>query len=182
VPIPAGTYRLGPDNATLSVHTERAGAAAKAGHDLVIHVTAWEADLTVADDPSRSTMSLTADSSSLRVIEGTGGLQALGEEDVASIHRTIDDEVLRRQDIAFRSTSVEADGETLRARGELTIGDTTRPVEFDLVGAEGAPLTGSAVVVQSEFGIKPYSALFGALKVRDEVRVELEGHLDPQSR
>ena len=43
MPIQAGRYRLGRDNATLSVLTERAGAAAKAGHDLVIRVTSWEA-------------------------------------------------------------------------------------------------------------------------------------------
>ena len=30
--------------------------------------------------------------------------------------------------------------------------------------------------------MKPYSALFGALKVKDEVQVVLEGHLEPQSR
>jgi polyisoprenoid-binding protein YceI len=182
VSIPAGSYRLGPGNATLSVHTARAGAAAKAGHDLVIHVTAWEADLDVADDPAETAIRLTADATSLRVIEGTGGIQALGDEDVSSIHKTIDDEVLRRQGIAFRSTSVEADGDALRARGDLTIGESTRPVEFDLVSADGTKLVGSAVVVQSEFGIKPYSALFGALKVKDEVRVELDGQLDPQSR
>jgi polyisoprenoid-binding protein YceI len=182
VSFPAGRYRLGPDNATLSVHTERGGAAAKAGHDLVIHVTAWDADLTLGDDPAESTMSLRADARSLRVIEGTGGMQSLGEDDVASIHQTIDEEVLRRQDISFRSTSVEADGDTLRARGELTVAGSTGPIEFDLVDAGGGELRGSALVVQTDFGMKPYSALFGALKVRDEVRVELEGHLDPQSR
>ena len=42
-----GTYRLGPDDGTLSVRTGRTGAAAKAGHDLLIHVTAWEATLAV---------------------------------------------------------------------------------------------------------------------------------------
>jgi hypothetical protein len=30
--------------------------------------------------------------------------------------------------------------------------------------------------------MKPYSALFGALKVKDDVEVVLEGHLGPQSR
>src|SRR5512132_1912784 len=34
VSIQSGTHRFGPDNATLSVLTHRAGAAAKAGHDL----------------------------------------------------------------------------------------------------------------------------------------------------
>ena len=49
--IPAGTYTLGPDDGTLSVRTQRTGAAAKAGHNLLFHVTSWEAVLTVADDP-----------------------------------------------------------------------------------------------------------------------------------
>ena len=178
----AGRYRLGPDNATLAVRTERGGAAAKAGHDLLIHVTAWEATLVIADDPGATTMELTADPTSLRVQEGTGGIQALGDEDVASIHQTIDEEVLGRQGISFRSTRVEADGDTLRARGDLTIVGNTQPVEFDLVSSDGGKLSGSAVVTQTAFGMKPYSALFGALKVKDEVQVVLEGHLETQSR
>jgi polyisoprenoid-binding protein YceI len=178
----AGRYRLGPDNATLAVRTARAGAAAKAGHDLLIHVTAWEATLVVADDPDASSMELTADATSLRVQEGTGGIQALGDEDVASIHQTIDEEVLGRQEISFRSTGVEADGDRLRARGDLTIVGNTQPIEFDLVSGDGGELSASAVVTQTAFGMKPYSALFGALKVKDEVEVMLEGHLDAQSR
>jgi len=47
----AGTYHLGPDDGTLSLHTRRTGAAAKAGHDLLIDVTAWEGTLTVGDSP-----------------------------------------------------------------------------------------------------------------------------------
>ncbi len=38
-------------------------------------------------------------------------------------------------------------------------------------------LSGTAVVTQSDWGMKPYSALFGALKVKDEVEVVLEGHV-----
>ena len=107
----SGTHRLGPDTATLAVHTGRAGAAAKAGHDLVIHVTAWEATLNLADDPADTTMELTADASSLRVQEGTGGIQALGDDDVANIHQTIDDEVLLRRDIRSAPPgSAEPDG------------------------------------------------------------------------
>ncbi|HEU0023637.1 MAG TPA: YceI family protein [Thermoleophilaceae bacterium] len=177
-----GSYRLGPENATLSVRTERSGAAAKAGHDLVIHVTAWEALLEVADDPGGTGMQLTADPGSLRVITGTGGMQALGDDDVASINKTIDEEVLGRQEIRFRSTAVEADGDTLRARGDLTLVGNTRPIEFDLAAGEGGAVNGTAVVTQTAFGMKPYSALFGALKVTDEVQVVLEGHLEPQSR
>jgi polyisoprenoid-binding protein YceI len=182
VSLQAGRYRLGPDNATLAVRTERAGAAAKAGHDLLIHVTAWEATLVVTDDPGGMSMELTADATSLRVQEGTDGMQALGDEDVASIHQTIDNEVLKRQEISFRSTGVQVDGDRLRAHGDLTIVGNTQPVEFDLVSGDAGELSGSAVVTQTAFGMKPYSALFGALKVKDEVEVVLEGHLDAQSR
>ena len=103
--VQAGRYRLGRDNATLSVHTERAGAAAKAGHDLVIRVTSWEGELAIADDPAFTSMELSADAASLRVVKGTGGMQALREDDVDNIEQTINDEVLMRQDIRFRSTA-----------------------------------------------------------------------------
>jgi polyisoprenoid-binding protein YceI len=179
VSLPAGTHQLGPDNATLSVRTKRSGAAAKAGHDLLIHVTAWEATITAGEHPADTSMELRADAGSLRVIEGTGGIQALGEDDIANIHQTIDDEVLKRREITFRSTRVEpaGDGDRFKVEGELTIVDQTRSISFELDVAEDGALRASAVVTQTEWGMKPYSALFGALKVHDDVEVALEGHL-----
>ena len=94
--IPAGTYTLGPGQGTLSLRTTRTGAAAKAGHDLLIHVTSWEATLDVGEDPAATRIALDADGASLRVREGTGGMQALGDDDRANIEKTIDDEILKR--------------------------------------------------------------------------------------
>ena len=171
--IEPGTHRFGPSNATLSVQTRRGGAAAKAGHDLTLHVTAWEGTLTVGDDGAPAGAELSADATSLRVQAGTGGMKALDDADKANIHQTIDDEVLERRDIAFRSTSVQGG----RVEGELTLGDTTRPLALDLtVDGDGA-VSGHATVKQSDWGMKPYSALFGTLKVLDEVEVALEGQL-----
>jgi len=180
VSLETGTHRLGPANATLSVRTGRSGAAAKAGHDLLIDVTEWSATIVVRDEPAAATLELTANPSSLRVREGTGGMQALGEEDLDNIHQTIDDEVLRRRTISFRSRSAElAPGEGLiRAEGELELFGNSRPIAFNLrISADGA-VAATAVVKQSEWGMKPYTALFGALKVADEVEVVLEGHLE----
>src|SRR5436309_953127 len=61
---------LGPDNATLTIRTGRSGGAAKAGHDLLIEVGSWQATLDLEGQPA---LTLSADSSSLRVLEGTGG-------------------------------------------------------------------------------------------------------------
>ena len=173
--IEPGTYRLGPADGTLSVRTQRTGAAAKAGHNLLIHVTAWEATLELG---AAASVSLDADATSLRVQEGTGGVQALGEDDKDSIRKTIDDDVLRGKPIAFRSTDVRVgDGGQVEVRGELTLAGATAPIAFDVLIADDGRVTGSAVVKQSDWGMKPYSTLFGTLKVVDEVEVAIDARV-----
>ena len=169
----SGRYELGPDEATLSVRTERAGAAAKAGHDLLIHVDDWRGTLDVGEDGSPRAVELTAEPASLRVIEGTGGMQSLGDDDIENIHQTIRDEVLGTETIEFSSS--KADGPTIE--GELKLAGASAPVSFDLELGDHGELKACAVVTQTEWGIKPYSALFGALKVKDEVVVSIEGTL-----
>jgi polyisoprenoid-binding protein YceI len=170
-------YELGPDNGTLAVRTGRTGTVAKAGHDLLIHVTKWRGTLDDGDEPS---VTLDAVGASLQVREGTGGMKALDDGDMANIQQTIDDDVLKRQDISFRSTRVEETGGGFSVTGDLTLRGTTRPIAFDLELEDGR-VRGTAVVKQTEWGMKPYSALFGALKVADDVRVEIDAELG-QSR
>ncbi len=171
--IQTGTYKLGPDNASLHVETGRSGAAAKAGHDLIIDVNAWEATLEVGDS---SSLALSADPTSLHVREGHGGMQALKDDDKDDILKTIDKDVLKKKSIAFRSSSVEPAGEGLTVSGDLELGGKSKPISFEL-SESGGTVTGSATIKQSDWGIKPYSALFGALKVNDEVTVVVEGKL-----
>jgi polyisoprenoid-binding protein YceI len=175
--IASGTYVFGPEQATLTVHTRKGGAAAKAGHDLTIEVTAWQATLTVADDPAASSLELTADPDSLKVREGHGGMMALGDEETASIEQSMREEVLKGTAIAYRSTSVAADGDGgLHVEGELELNGRRQPLAFDLALADGR-VRGAATVTQTAFGMKPYSALFGTLKVLDDVRVEVDAAL-----
>jgi polyisoprenoid-binding protein YceI len=161
------------------VQTRRAGAAAKAGHDLLIHVTEWKATITIGDSPADTGVELNVDPTSLRVREGHGGIQALDDDAIDNIEQTINDDVLLRREIAFRSTSASpADDDTIRVEGELTLFGNTRPIGFDLRAGDDGAVAASAVVKQSDWGMKPYSALFGALKVADDVTVTLEGHVD----
>ena len=160
-------HTFGPENATLTVRTKRTGAASKAGHDLLIEVTAWSATLDPEADPA---LTLTADPGSLRVLEGTGGIQALDDESKAGIAQTIDEEVLVGRPIEFRSTSVEGE----RVEGELELAGERHPIGFELAAGADGRFTGRATVKQSDWGMKPYTALFGTLKVADEVDVAFE--------
>ncbi|HEY2160265.1 MAG TPA: YceI family protein [Solirubrobacteraceae bacterium] len=177
--IAPGKHTLGPENGELLVRTGRTGGAAKAGHDLVIEVTSWNATLELAEDPARSSIALSADGGSLRVREGHGGISKLDDSDRQGITRTIDEEILKGAEIEFRSTAVEsgASADQLRVRGELELAGTTRPVEFEVRLGQDGQLTGEATIRQSDWGMKPYSTLFGALKVADEVKVTVEADL-----
>ncbi|HET7050764.1 MAG TPA: YceI family protein [Solirubrobacteraceae bacterium] len=176
MPLTPGRHAVGPENGRLTVHTMKGGAAAKAGHNLVIEVTSWQGALHVGDE---TTVTLRADARSMRVREGSGGMTSLGDGDKENIEQTIDDEVLKGTPIEFRSTACEVspEGDRLTVSGELELAGRRAPVTFELL-VEGGRLSGSATVKQTDFGMKPYSALFGTLKVLDEVQVAVDARLD----
>jgi polyisoprenoid-binding protein YceI len=176
--IEPGTHAIGPADGTLTVHTGKHGAAAMAGHNLRIEVTAWTATVTIGAAPAQTSLELTADSKSLRVLEGTGGAKHLGDDDKTNIAKTINKEVLKGTDIAFRSTSVDGDANgRLSVQGELTLSGTTQPITFDLALGDDRTISASATITQSNWGMKPYSALFGTLKVNDDVEVTIDATL-----
>jgi polyisoprenoid-binding protein YceI len=179
VALVTGTHRLGPDNATLQVLTYREGVAAKVGHDLVIEVTRWEATLEIAAEPASWSVELSADSRSLEVRDGTGGVKPLTDKDRRDIRKTIDDKVLHGQPIAFRSSAVRPlDGDSrLAVEGDLTIAGSTRPIAARLDLAGDGRVSGTIPVTQSDWGIKPYRGLMGALKLRDELEIVIAARL-----
>lgn len=177
--IPPGSYQLGPEDGRLTVHTQRSGAAAMAGHNLVIDVTSWKAVLTAGEAAADLRVELDVDGGSLRVREGTGGMQTLEPQHKQEIEQTIDDEVLKRDAISFRSTGAAPaqDGEGVTVEGDLTLRGTSRPISFDVSAEEDGTVSASTVIRQTDYGIKPYSTLFGALKVVDEVEVRIAARL-----
>jgi polyisoprenoid-binding protein YceI len=170
------THKVGPENGRLTVHTRKGGAAAKTGHDLVIEVTSWEGTLDLGD---QTTIMLRADARSMRVREGSGGMTSLRDDDKSNIEQTIDNEVLKGTPIEFRSTACQLspEGDRMRVTGELELAGRRAPVTFEL-SLNGGRVSGSATVKQTDFGMKPYSALFGTLKVLDEVQVAVDARLD----
>jgi polyisoprenoid-binding protein YceI len=170
--IPPGRHSLGPGNASLEVRTYREGVAAKAGHDLIIDVTRWEATLEVAGEPAGWTIELDADPRSLEIREGLRGVKPLTARDRVEIRRNIDEKVLGDHPIRFRSTGVRAgQGGRLTVDGELAIAGSTGSLSAQLSVEEQGGISGTIPLRQSQWGIKPYRGLMGALKVRDEIEI-----------
>ena len=157
---------FGPDERPPPVRTGRSGAAAKAGHDLLIQVTAWDGTLDPDGDPA---VTLSADPRSLRVLEGTGGMQALDDDDKAGIEQTIDDEVLKGAAIRFRSTELRRAARH-GVEGDLTL--RARRARSRSTGRRRGRRAQRRGGRQAEqLGHEALLALFGALKVVDEVEV-----------
>jgi len=175
VTIAGVSYRVGPEDGSLVVKTYREGVAAKAGHDLVIDVTRWQATI----DTDAGTIELTADPRSLEVREGVRGVKPLTDRDRGEIRRNIDEKVLGGQPIEFRSSAVrmpEGAGR-LTVDGELTMAGSARPVTAQLDVSGDGRVAGTIELTQTAWGIKPYRGLMGALKVRDEVEIVVDARL-----
>jgi polyisoprenoid-binding protein YceI len=177
--LPTGTHSLGPENASLQVRTYREGVAAKAGHDLIIDVTRWDATVEVADEPAGWTIGLNADPRSLEIREGLRGVKPLTDKDRVEIRRNIDEKILGSHPIEFRSRGVRLgdDGGRLTVEGELSMAGSTRPVTAQLSVEDDGGISGTIPVTQSDWGIKHYRGLMGALKVRDEIEVVIAATL-----
>lgn len=173
------TYAIGPETGALTVHTGRAGVGAAVGHDLVLEVTAWNGTVELdADQPDSCRVRVTVDPRSFEVRAATGGVKPLTASDRNEIRRNIDKLLApnRVPSITFRSTTAVVAGENMSVTGELTIGSTTRSTQLDgVIGGrpDQTTVTARTTVVQSTFGITPYSALLGALRVRDAVEVHV---------
>jgi len=190
--IAPGDYEIGPPASRLRLFTFRQGLAARAGHDLVIEARAWHGtvqvprDFTSAGGASSAgvppaSVRVEIDLRELEVLEGSGGVKPLTDSDRRDIKKTMQG-VLRTGAhplATFSSTDVHLQGDGAVVEGELSLGGETHPVRVQVRDDGGGTVSGRAEVVQSRWGIKPYTGFFGALKLRDAVDLEFTLALRP---
>jgi polyisoprenoid-binding protein YceI len=171
-----GEHELGPPSAILRLRTYRQGLAAKAGHDLVLEATAWHGTLHMPAEPDGDpSVTVEVDLRNLHVVEGTGGVKPLTDGDKDDIRKTMQ-KPLQTADhptATFRSTGVHLDGDRATLRGDLSLAGQTHPVELQAHREPDGTVVGHGEIVQSAWGIKPYSGFLGALKLRDAVEVDI---------
>ena len=167
--------RIDPTSAECLIFTYREGMLAAIGHDLMLRVACFEIEVT----PGTRAIQARFDAASLRVVAGSrgGALQegVLGEDDRKKIERAIRDEVLHASlypSILFRSTEVERVGDGYRVVGGLTLHGVTRTISLRSK-LEGDRQTAELSLHQPDYGVEPYQAFFGGLKVRADVTVRI---------
>ncbi len=181
-------YRVDPARSELVVRLHKAGVAAVLAHNHVIRASRYLGEAE-ADPPSlwveAEAASLLADEPAMR--QKYGLTKPLGREDREKIQSAMESavqlNVSRYPAIRFDSTHIERQtDEQYVVTGNLTIHGVTKTVSFPAaVSEEPDGLRGKAALSfrQSDFGITPYSAMFGAVRNKDEADLHVELYLVP---
>ncbi|MEB3022044.1 YceI family protein [[Mycobacterium] crassicus] len=157
----------------LLLGTDVAGRAAKMGHRLTIAMERWQA--AVSWSGARPTaVTLTVDVDSLRVLRGDGGLTPLTPPEKALIRgnalKCLDSARYGR--IRFESNDIAPTDDGYRLTGTLEIHGRTNPhvIEARVTDLDGSwQIDGESRVRHSDFGVRRFSMLMGAMQVADEV-------------
>lgn len=157
------------------VYSFKEGLLSKIAHDLKHRVTRF----TIKVDAQNNEIEAEIDARSLRVEcvmkDGQENESELTGDDKAEIEDQIVMDVLHADVhpmIRFRSTAVVRHPEGLEIQGTMRMNDRTQPVTTLARRVEDyyvAELT----INQPSFGIKPYTAMLGALKIKPDVVVRV---------
>ncbi|KKO18692.1 MAG: hypothetical protein BROFUL_02644 [Candidatus Brocadia fulgida] len=177
-----GSYHVTASSGKVCVYTFKEGFLSAVAHDLLIEATNFCADLHVpAGGMSLARVTAEIQANSLKVIcamkDGLQRHDLLKEKDKADIEEATSKDVLHPDKypaITFRSINVKEKDGAYHVEGELTLHGVTRPAEIHARTTTGNDLKGKLVLSQKDFGIKPYKALLGTLKVKNEVEITFD--------
>lgn len=155
--------------------TFKDGLLSKIAHDLKIEVQKIDVQL------DEGKLVATADASSLRVVcarkDGQDAPGTLSASDKSKIEGNIQKDVLdtrRHPQIRFESTEITRDGDRNAViAGTLTLHGRSQPITVSAKLVDGT-WAAEFPIDQPTFGIKPYSAMMGTLKIKPVVRVQVE--------
>jgi polyisoprenoid-binding protein YceI len=160
------------------VFTFKEGLLSKIAHDLKIRVTRFSVQI----DDATGAITAELDARSLRVVnavkDGQDDPSSLSEADKDKIAGQIVDEVLHANQypvVRFESTSVtpiDGGGDLggYEVSGNLTLHGVTRPISTR-TRLENGRQVAEVLIHQPDYGVKPFKALMGTLKVQPGVRV-----------
>jgi polyisoprenoid-binding protein YceI len=168
-------------------------------HDHVVRATDWAGTLqfrvgdagACAIDIDVVTAALLNDEPAMRAEVGLDGTLSDSDRETVRGHMLGEGQLEAETfpTISFTSTTCRGDVDgagTLEVEGALTIRDVTQAVVWTVdydVDADGRLFAqGNLTVAQSDFGITPYSAFFGAVRVADDVDLAFDLVGDPTGR
>lgn len=162
-------------NSECHIFSFKDGLLAKLAHDLKLQVERFSIEV---DDDSK-VITASFDPSSIRVVcacsDGQDDPSTLSDGDKKKILGNVTKDVLKVKkfpEIRFESSSVVPDGEGYKVAGALQLCGRSRNLQTQLRSEDGRLVT-EITLHQPDYGIKPFTAALGALKIKPDVLIRL---------
>jgi polyisoprenoid-binding protein YceI len=174
----ARVYAIVAAQSKFTVLVGKAGLFSGLGHDHTIVVKSFSGRVQVpAAGIAQSSLELEAEAKSLTVAD-----QGISDKERGEIQKAMETEVLeitRFPKISFRSISVanlkpSGNGQSFTLNGDLALHGVTKRIAVPVavtITPEQLRATGEVTIKQTDFGIKPYSAGLGTVKVKNELKL-----------
>jgi hypothetical protein len=167
-----------PPTASCHVLTFKEGLLSAVAHDLRLGCTRFAVTLDPDAGPRAIAATFDADSLVVETVmrNGQPAPGVLSQRDFDKIAATVRDDVLevrRHARIALTAPwppAADVAAGRARVEAQVELHGTRRAVPLD-VALEGLQWVARARLHQPDFGIRPYSAMFGALKVKPDVDI-----------
>ncbi len=172
----AGTYSLNGNSGKMSVYTYKEGLLSKLAHDLQIDVKNFKVNLNVPEAGLTSgSLEVELQADSLKVDcamkEGEPQPDTLKEKDIADIEKDMAKKVLhpdKYPSVNFCSKEIKEKEAGYHVNGELSLHGVTKTIDFD-IDTNGDNLKGRFSILQKDYGIKPFKAMMGTLRIKNEI-------------
>ena len=168
------------EGASLKVLTHKEGVLSRVAHDLEIKVCSFSLTADIDENGKWKEIQLVADPESLRVVGARVGERVvagkLSGSDKQTIEENIRRDVLRTHQhrrVEFLSENIRRmDAGRYQLDGVLTLCGEKRDLSAS-VFRDGNFWSTSVRIHQPDFGIRPYTAMLGALRIKPKVDVLL---------
>lgn len=173
------TYTIVSGESSFWVFVPKTGLLSGLAHDHEIGVKVFSGKITVPESGAgNGSLEMDVDATSLTVLD-----KKPSEDDKKKIYNSMHNEVLesaKHPKITFKSASVsdlkQTGGEnySFTLNGDLTLHGVTKRIAMPVsltINAKQLRAEGKYLLKQTDFGIKPYSAAGGTIKVKNDITV-----------
>jgi polyisoprenoid-binding protein YceI len=181
----ATIYEVDPEASELHILVYRGGTLGRLGHNHVLSSRSLSGDAWLHPDFTRSGFQITLpvesfiiDDAQTRAVHGEQFAAQVPQKDIDGTRRNLmKAEVLdveRFSQIRLASSAITGTAADPKVVAQVTIKDVTRELAIPMsLSLEGSQLqaSGEFEILQSDFGITPFSVALGALQVQDRLHV-----------
>ncbi|MEJ2696780.1 MAG: YceI family protein [Candidatus Sulfobium sp.] len=168
--------RFDESSAVCQIFTYKEGLLSPFAHDLRIGVASFTVEVGGSEHFIKASFNARSLQVDCAMVDGKERPDLLSQGDREEINRSIEREVLHSDSyplITLISSSVRKDDSRYLVNGTLTLHEKPREITFTVRKEDGTHYVSDVRLHLPDFGIKPFSTLFGTVKIKPDILIHI---------